>query len=292
MSASVEIVNAPQVVKSQPRVQTKTIVTVVLLVLISFVWIYPFLWMLSASLKEPKEIFTSGLNLLPHKWVWANYTRAWVTAKFSTYMFNTIFITVGTVVLVLIRTSLVGYVVGRYNFIGKRFLIVMLLITLFVPSGYTIIPVVKLSNQLGLLNSLWGVVFAMGGGAYVAEVLLFSGFFAKIPKELEEAAVLDGANFLDIFARIMLPLSTPIIATVVIMTFISSWNSFFLPLVFTFSRPDLRTLSVGMYAFVGEHETDWSGMAAAATVSLIPVVTLFFFMQRYFIQGLAGAVKE
>lgn len=275
-----------------PKFRLQTILTVLALTIISFVWIYPFLWMLSASLKTPKEIFTSGLSLFPEQFVWANYTRAWVTAKFSTYMFNTIFITVGTVVLVLVRTSLVGYVIGRYNFIGKRVLIGLLLVTLFVPHGYTIIPVVKLSNQLGLLNSLWGVVFALGGGAYVAEVLLFSGFFAKIPKEMEEAAVLDGAGFLDIFLKVMLPLATPIIATVVIMTFISSWNSFFLPLVFTFSRPDLRTLSVGMYAFVGEHETDWSGMAAAATISLVPVVTLFFFMQRYFIQGLAGAVKE
>lgn len=274
------------------RVRPGTLISVLLLAAISVIWIYPFLWMLSASLKEPKEIFTAGLNLIPLKWVWENYLRAWDTARFSTYMFNTIFITVGTVVLVVLRTSLVGYVIGRYSFIGKRVLVGLLLVTLFVPNGYTIIPIVKLSNELGLLNSLWGIVFAMGGGAYVAEVLLFSGFFGKIPKEMEEAAVLDGASFVDIFARIMLPLAMPIVATVVIMTFINSWNSFFLPLVFTFSRPDLRTLSVGMYAFVGEHETDWSGMAAAATISLVPVITLFFFMQRYFIQGLAGAVKE
>ena len=276
----------------QMKFSLKTSITVIVLTVVSIIWIYPFLWMLSASLKEPKEIFVSGLNLIPQNWVWENYARAWNVAKFNTYMFNTIFIAVGTVVMVLLRTSLVGYVIGRYNFIGKRILIGLLLMALFVPSGYTIIPVVKLSNELGLLNSLWGIVFALGGGAFVAEVLLFSGFFAKIPKELEEAALLDGASFIDIFFRIMLPLSTPIIATVVIMTFISAWNSFFLPLVFTFSRPDLRTLSVGMYAFVGEHETDWSGMAAAATISLIPIITIFFFMQRYFIQGLAGAVKE
>ena len=274
------------------KLKFTTILTIIVLTVVCFIWIYPFLWTLSASLKAPKEIFVSGLNLIPQNWIWENYARAWNVAKFSTYMFNTIFISVGTVFMVLIRTSLVGYVIGRYSFIGKRVLIGLMLMALFVPSGYTIIPIVKLSNELGLLNSLWGIVFALGGGAYVAEVLLFSGFFAKIPKELEEAAILDGASFMDIFLKIMLPLSTPIIATVVIMTFISAWNSFFLPLVFTFSRPDLRTLSVGMYAFVGEHETDWSGMAAAATISLVPIITIFFFMQRYFIQGLAGAVKE
>lgn len=274
------------------KVKLSIVITVVALTLLSVVWIYPFLWMLSASLKSPTEIFMSGLNLIPKNWIWENYARAWNVAKFNTYMFNTIFIAVATVAMVLIRTSLVGYVIGRYSFIGKRILVGLMLMALFVPHGYTIIPIVKLSNQLGLLNSLWGIVFALGGGAFVAEVLLFSGFFSKIPKELEEAAVLDGASFLDIFLKIMLPLSTPIIATVVIMTFIGAWNSFFLPLVFTFSRPDLRTLSVGMYAFVGEHETDWSGMAAAAAISLIPIITIFFFMQRYFIQGLAGAVKE
>ena len=90
----------------------------------------------------------------------------------------------------------------------------------------------------------------------------------------------------------MLPLGGPVIATVTILTFLSAWNSFFLPLVFTFSRPDLRTLSVGMFAFVGENETDWSGMAAAATLSLIPVVSVFFLMQRHFVEGIAGAVKQ
>ncbi|MGI8912332.1 MAG: carbohydrate ABC transporter permease [Chloroflexota bacterium] len=126
----------------------------------------------------------------------------------------------------------------------------------------------------------------------MADILLFAGYFNQLPKELEEAAVLDGAGFVAVFRHVMLPLSGPVIATVTILTFLSAWNDFFVPLVFTFSRPDLRTLAVGMLSFVGEHETHWSGMAAATTISLLPVVLLFFFLQRYFIQGIAGAVKS
>jgi len=132
----------------------------------------------------------------------------------------------------------------------------------------------------------------LSGGAHVASILLYLGYFRQLPRELEESAVIDGAGFLSVFGRIMLPLANPVTATVTLLTFLGTWNAFFLPLVFTFSRPDLRTLSVGMLAFVGENSTDWSGMAAAATISLLPVVALFVLLQRYFVEGIAGAIKS
>ncbi|HLH75150.1 MAG TPA: carbohydrate ABC transporter permease, partial [Chloroflexota bacterium] len=208
------------------------------------------------------------------------------------YTLNTVVVAVGTVIIVVVRCALAGYVLGRYDFIGKKPILALLVGTLFVPTGYTIIPVVDLAGHFGLLNSLWGVILALSGSGHVPDLLLFVAYFNRLPKELEEAALLDGAGFLAVFARIMLPLAGPVIATVTILTFLSSWNEFFLPLVFTFSRPELRTLSVGMLAFVGEHETDWSGMAAAATISLLPMVVLFFALQRYFVEGIAGAVKS
>lgn len=136
------------------------------------------------------------------------------------------------------------------------------------------------------------MIAVMGGAGHTTAILLIMGYFSRMPKELEEAAILDGAGFVTIFSRIMLPLARPIIATIILLTFLDSWNNFFIPLVFTFSQPDLRTLSVGMLAFVGTHETDWSGMAAGATISLLPVMLLFLFMQRYYVEGLAGAVKS
>jgi ABC-type glycerol-3-phosphate transport system permease component len=266
--------------------------TVILLTLVSLVWIYPFLWMISASLKQPLEIFTSGLSLLPQQWRWDNYVRAWSDAGFGRYTLNTVLVTLGTTALAVMQCALTGYVLGRYNFIGKRVLIAILVSTLFIPTGYTIIPLVKVADTLNILNSLWGMILVLGGAGHTTAILLFAGYFSRLPKELEEAAILDGAGFVSIFARVMLPLARPITATVALLTFLAAWNNFFIPLVFTFSRPDLRTLSVGMLAFVGQHETDWSGMAAGATISLLPTMLLFLFLQRYYIEGIAGAVKS
>ncbi len=207
-------------------------------------------------------------------------------------MVNTVILTVSTVVIVVVRCALAGYVLGRYSFRGQKVIVGVLVATLFVPTGYTIIPIVKLSMELGLLNSLTGMVLALSGAANVSAILIYAGYFRQLPKELEEAATVDGAGFGRVFFQIMLPLSMPVTATVALLTFLSTWNAFFLPLVFSFSDPDLRTLSVGMQAFVGENATDWSGMAAAGVISILPIVALFLFLQRYFVEGIAGAVKS
>jgi len=255
-------------------------------------WVYPFLWMVSASLKDPLEVFASGLELIPESAIWENYSRAWNEAQFGKYLLNTLIITAWTVVLVVVRCAMAGYVLGRKNFYGKKIVLGVLIATLFVPTGYTIIPVVDITQKLGLLNSLTGVVIALSGSAHVAAILLYAGYFRGLPRELEEAAVVDGAGFFSVFFRVMMPLANPVTATVTLLTFMATWNAFFLPLVFTFSRPDLRTLSVGMLAFVGENSIDWSGMAAGAVISLLPIVLLFMFLQRYFVEGIAGAVKS
>ncbi|RZU14270.1 carbohydrate ABC transporter membrane protein 2 (CUT1 family) [Kribbella rubisoli] len=264
----------------------------IFLVGIAILWIFPFLWMLSASLKDNMEMFSGGLKLWPSKFVWDNYARAWNDAHFGRYLINTIVVTVITVVIVTIRCATAGYVLARYKFRGSKLFLGVLVATLFVPTGYTIIPVVKISMQLHLIDSLSGMILALSGGAYVSAILIYFGYFRQIPRELEEAALVDGAGFVRTFFSVMLPLAMPVTATVAVLTFITTWNAFFLPLVFTFSRPDLRTVSVGMQAFVGETATDWSGMAAAGVISIVPVVVLFIFMQRYFVEGISGAVKS
>jgi ABC-type glycerol-3-phosphate transport system permease component len=267
--------------------------TVVSLILIPFcfLWIYPFLWMVSAALKTQAEIF-SGLGLIPQSLQWSNFSRAWTQAHIGRYFVNTVIITVASVAIVVVTTALIGYVLGRYSFPGKRAVLAFFVATVFLPEGYTIIPVFTLINTLGLGNSLWGVILGQSGGAHVIDILLFAGFFSQLPHELEEAALMDGAGFFRIFWQIMLPLATPVIATAIILQFMASWNDFLLPLVLTLSRPELRTLAVGVYAFQGEFFTDWAGMAAAATISLLPIIIVFLFLQRYFVQGIAGAVKQ
>jgi raffinose/stachyose/melibiose transport system permease protein len=273
------------------RTRPWSILRYVALTALCLVWVYPFLWLVSASLKTPIEIFSKGLNLIPDTPIWENYARAWVQAGFSTYMLNTVIVTIGTVVVVVFHTALSGYVLGRYDFVGRKLVIGILGATLIVPAGLTIIPIVDLTNALGLLNGHWGIVLALAGSGQSAAILLYAGYFRGLPQELEEAATMDGAGFLRIFLNIMLPLAGPVTATVTVLTFLAAWNAFLIPLVFTFGTPSLRTLPVGMLAFVGTNETDWSGMAAAATISLLPVIVFFFFVQRYFVEGIAGAVK-
>ena len=267
-------------------------IAVAFLVGVAILWIYPFVWMLSASLKDNMEVFAAGLKLIPSSLHFENYIRAWEDANFGRYLINTVIVTLWTVFIVTVRCACAGYVLGRYRFRGSRIFMGVLVATLFVPTGYTIIPIVQVSLQLGVIDSLSGMVLAMSGAANVSAILIYAGYFRQMPKELEEAAVVDGAGFLRIFVSIMLPLAMPVTATVALLTFLATWNAFFLPLVFSFSRPELRTLSVGMQAFVGENAVDWTGMAAAGMISIVPVVLLFFFLQRFFVEGIAGAVKS
>jgi raffinose/stachyose/melibiose transport system permease protein len=279
------------ITRRKSRVRLRSIITTAILLPIGFVWIYPFLWMVSAGFKTNADIF-AGLNLIPTDPQPGNFTRAWTDANIGRYFLNTTIVTVGSILIVLISVSMIGYALGRYQFPGKRIIIVLFALTVFLPEGYTIIPIVELISRLGLANSLLGVTLAQSGGANVVLVLLFAGYFSQLPKELEEAAVIDGAGFLRVFWEIMLPLAKPVIATTIILQFMHSWNAFLQPLVLTLSRPDLRTLAVGIYAFRGQFFTDWSGMAAAATISLAPIVIVFLFLQRYFVEGIAGAVKS
>ena len=269
----------------------RAIVISLILLPICLLWIYPLLWMISASLKTNAEIF-AGLGLIPEVPQWQNYQRAWQQARIGQYFTNTVIITLSSVILVVVTTSMIGYVLGRYSFPGKQVIVGLFVATVFLPTGYTIIPVFEMVNRLGLADTLWGVILAQSGGAHVLYILLFAGYFSQLPRELEEAAIMDGAGFVRVFFQIMLPLAMPIMATVIILQFIGSWNDFLLPLVLTLSRPELRTLAVGMYAFRGEFYVDWSGMAAAATISLLPIIIVFLFMQRYFVEGIAGAVKQ
>lgn len=256
-----------------------------------FIWMYPFLWALGSSLKTPNGFFDEGLSFIPKEFDWTNYTNAWDEASFGQYFFNTVFTTVLTVVLTVVFTGMAGYVLARTRFPGKKLVIGLIGITLFLPHGYTIIPIFDVVQHIGLLNTLWSIIVVITAGNMVFNTFLFLGYFTTMSKEIEEAARIDGAGFNQVFFRVMFPLAGPIIATVTLFTFISSWNNFFIPLVFTLGRPDLRTLAVGMYAFIGNNSTNWTYLCAGSIITLAPIMLVFIFLQRFFIEGIAGAVK-
>ena len=263
-----------------------------ILILVAIVWMYPFIWMITASFKTQDEFWGSGLNIFPEHPTFENFIRSWNNANYGQYFLNTVLVTVVSVVVVLLCTSAAGYALGRYVFPGKKALLGIFTASIAIPLTFTIIPVYELLSSLNLTNSLLGLIIAECGGSHIMFLMLFSSFYGSIPKEMEEAAVIDGCGFFQTYVRIMFPLAKPVITTVVIMQFIWTWNSFLLPLVLTLSKPELRTLAVGMYALQGEHVVDWTGIAAGATISVLPVIIIFIIMQKHFVNGIAGAVKS
>ena len=277
---------------SRGRRRAGSLLTHAALLIGGLVWLYPLFWAIGSSLKSNSDFFDQGLNPLPSHFTWSNYLQAWQGASFGQYFVNTLLITVGTVLVTLAVTSMAGYVLARTSFAGRGACLGLVSATLFLPHGYTIIPVFDLMQRLHLLNTLWSVILVQASSGIVFGTFLFMGYFMSIDRELEDAASVDGANFHQTFWRIMLPLSGPMLATVGLFTAISAWNSFFIPLVFTLSRPGLRSLAVGMYAFVGQNSTQWTLLCAGAVITLVPIIALFLVLQRFFVNGLAGAVKQ
>jgi raffinose/stachyose/melibiose transport system permease protein len=268
----------------------KRLITSIILAAFCAVWVYPLIWMFAASFKPNSELF-QGTGLIPNAPTFDNYERAWVEARIQKYFFNTLFVAVGSVIITTFSSALLGYVLGRRPLPGKVAIFGLMIFTLFIPQGYTIIPIIQLLSTLGISQSLWGLMIATCGHSIVIFTLLFAGYFTQVPRELEEASRMDGVGPVKTFWYVMLPLSKPIIVTVVVLQSLQAWNDFLLPLVVTLANPEIRTLSVGIYSFKGEHVVDWGGMTAASTIAIVPIIILFLLLQRYFIDGLAGAVK-
>ena len=262
-----------------------------ILIGLGFLYMYPFLWVLAGSFKKPGEFFSSGLSLIPKQLNLDNYRYAWSAGNFSSYFLNTVVVAVAVTLLVILFSSMAGYVLSKTSFPGKKVVLGGMLALMFLPAGYTIIPTFELVQRLGLLNTLWSIILVQTAGGLIFNALLFMGYFATIGKEIEEAALVDGANLPTTYWHVMLPLAKPMIATVALFQFMVNWNSFWIPLVFTVGNPSLRTLAVGLYSFVGENSTGWTYVSAGAVISIVPIMLVFFLLQRYFIEAVAGAIK-
>jgi ABC-type glycerol-3-phosphate transport system permease component len=265
----------------------------IILMTIGFIYIFPFIWMLGTAFKTPSEFFSLGINPFPAgEWQWSNFVNAWVKANFGRYFLNSVIISVGVTALVVLFTSMAAYALTRLRVPFAGLILGFIVLTMFLPSGYTIIPTVTIVQRLGMLNSLGAVILVLVAGGMVFNTLLFYGYMRTMPREIEEAAVIDGASVHQRFRNVILPMSAPMIATVSLFTFMSTWNDFFVSLVFTLARPELRTLAVGMYAFVGQASRDWTLLCAAATISILPIIFIYVMLQERFTEAFAGAVKS
>ena len=268
------------------------------LVLIAFaaMMVLPFIWMLSASLRQPQDIYTSGVKLLPVDQSTGkisatldNYREVMTQLPFGRMFLNSLFVAVVATVFNLFFNALAAYAFARINFPFKEKIFSFMLASLMIPFYVVMIPLVFITKNLGMYDSLWGLIIPVSMSVY--NVFLIRQFIVGIPIELEEAATLDGCSRFRIFWSIIMPLSKPVLAVVGIFTFMFNWNNFTWPLVLIISRNNF-TLPLGLGALMTQSGSKYHLLLAGATITIVPMVIIFLVMQKYIIKGITmGAVK-
>jgi multiple sugar transport system permease protein len=261
----------------------KLVVVYVLLLVLSVAFMLPFLWMISTSLKQSKDVFTFPPSFLPNSFEWRNYIAGWTVLPFNTFLRNSLIVTCANVVGNLISCSLVAFGFARLRARGRDLLFLFLLATIMIPREVTIVPRFLLFKQVGLVNTLWPLILPAWFG-YPFFIFLLRQFFMSIPHELDDAARIDGASSFGIFTNIILPLSKPALAAVAIFAFIGNWSNVLDPLIYIRSQ-DLYTLALGLNLFRGVNLTQFNLLMAVSIITLLPVLIVFFTAQKLFIQG-------
>lgn len=269
---------------------SKTVLTQLILIAYGFTVVYPIFLMIISSFKTTREIFRDPFAL-PESWSFANYVEAWGAGNFSSYFFNSVFVTSVALVIVLVLGSLAAYPLGRYAFRGRSWLMLYFLAGLMLPVRLGILPLFFLMRTLGLLDTPWSLILIYSASGLPFTIFVLANFFETIPKELEEAARLDGASEFRIYAQVMMPLVRPALATVAIFNFIPWWNDFFFPLIFIRSE-EYKTLPLGLFSFFGEHQNDWALLFAGLTITALPLLVLYLIASNQIIKGLtSGALR-
>ena len=247
--------------------------------------IAPLVWMLSTSLKPEGDVFLIPVQWIPRRILWSNYPEALTFVPYMRYFMNSVFVTGLAVTGTVFSASLVAFAFARLRGPGKNVLFMILLATIMLPGEVTLVPVYLLFRSLGWLDTYQPLIVPswFGGGAFY--IFLLRQFFMSLPTELDDAAKIDGASLLHVYARIILPLSGPALATVAIFAFFAHWNSFQPPLIYL-NTAEMYTLPVGLRLYLSTMgNTHWNYLMAATLVSILPPLVLFFLSQRFFIQG-------
>jgi multiple sugar transport system permease protein len=259
--------------------------TVAMLFIMGAIMLAPFLWLVSSSLKSQIEIFQYPPNLIPSELQFQNYYNALTYKPFGLYLRNTLIIAGLNVLAVVVSSSFVAYGFARMRFWGRDFWFSIVIVTLFLPYAIMIVPQFIMFSRLGWVDTFLPLVVPpfFGGGAF--NIFLIRQFFRTIPEEIADAARIDGGTEFGIYARIMIPLARPALITVGIFTFLNSWNDLLGPIIYLRS-PENFTVAAGLASFRSVQDVSWDLQLAASTAMILPVILLFFFAQRYFIQGI------
>ncbi|MHB9038156.1 MAG: carbohydrate ABC transporter permease [Armatimonadota bacterium] len=251
--------------------------------------ILPFLWMVSTSLKGSSAIFTYPPQWIPKPFLWSNFAKAWNEIPFGRFYINSVFVAFCVTTGQVLTSACAAYAFARLHFPGRDKLFFGYLATMMIPGSVTMIPTFILLKQLQLLDTYTALILPGIFSAY--GTFMLRQFFMGLPRELEDAARIDGCSLFAVFWRIILPLSKPALATLMTFTFMGSWNNFMWPLVVT-SSTDKYTLPIGLAWFQGQYTTDWTLLMAGSLIALVPIIVVFVFNQRFFVAGIQlGAIK-
>ena len=272
------------------KVVGKTLWVLVLAAFLVFS-LFPFVWMFITSIKDSKEIFTFPVQYWPSEVYWGNYIEVITEGNFFTYFINSAVMSISVAVLVAIIVAMASYVLSRMHFKFKPAVFAFFLMTQMLPAASGVAPVYQLMRRLGMIDNMLTVIIILTASNISFNVILLLGFYSSVPKEVEEAAYVDGASETTTFIKIVLPLVIPGVMTVMIMTFLAAWNDVVTSVLYINSR-DKMTLPVAIYSMIGKYNIAWGSLSASTLMAMLPAVVLFAFLKNFFVENLAaGAVK-
>ncbi|MFT8396175.1 carbohydrate ABC transporter permease [Propionibacterium sp.] len=249
--------------------------------LVALLWAIPLLWMFLSSVSTDSDVYRVPPTLWP-SWHWENYARAWSSAPWLRYFGNTLFIALSVVILTLITSLLAGFAFALMRFRGSKVLFYIVLSVMMVPQTVLLIPNFILAHTTGLYNTYWIQILPWASSVF--GIFLLRQTLSSLPQEIFDAAELDGAGAFSMLVRVAAPLTVPSLILIGLNSFMGAWGSFVWPYLMTQSN-SVRPIEVGLQAFYGAEGTDWTGLSAAVTFTTVPIMILFFCLQRYFVQG-------
>jgi multiple sugar transport system permease protein len=278
-----------------PKERGKQAFVVLLLALLGLVVLFPIVYITLGSFKSRTELLIGGANIFPTTFHFENYVNAWKQANFARYTGNSVVIALGVMLFSLCFSTMAGYVFSRREFKGKNLIYGTFIMFMFINVGsVSIRPLFELATKTHMNKSLFSVILFSTGMGQATYIFLARGFVNSVPKELDEAAKIDGCSFFGTYWRIILPVLQPLVATIALLSFRQGWNEYILPLVFTMTNDKMRPLTVGvnMLKNSGDGAASWEIMFAGATIAVIPMIIVYLAFSKYFMNGTtAGAVK-
>ena len=266
------------------------VATYALLCVFTLVFLYPIVWLVINSFKDGAELFASPWSLPDHPTL-ENFCRALTEGNIARNFLNSVIVTSVVVVVVTALSATAAYGITRLRWRASKAVLATFLLGMTIPMHATIVPLFSIFNKIGLINTFAAVIIPHVVFAMPIAIFILSGFFESIPREMEEAAVMDGCTIPGAFIRVVCPMATPSLVTVAVITFITAWNDLLFPQIFL-SDPDKMTLPVGLTTFQGRYSTDYVGMIAAVVITIIPSIVVYVLLHRRIVEGMtAGAVK-